>query len=202
MDFSLNIATNGKNLEEMKRRMNGEASLKGENLLLYGIDLDSLLSKIQESQNFSLVDVGAFFLAGPLGTALTKGYDFVGVYKETRGGQGIIKKLVSAWRIKYGIAEAEDVALSTKRNRVAMKGRLDFVNSRFDDVTVSALDEKGCSKFSQKIRGPFRKPQIEKKVSTVKTIVGPAVNLFEKAQKFMGLGKCKVFYKGSVKHPV
>ena len=201
MDFSLNIVTNGKNLEEMKRRMNGEASLKGENLLLYGIDLDSLLSKIQESQNFSLVDVGAFFLAGPLGTVLTKGYDFAGVYKETRGGQGIIKKLVSEWRIKNGIAEAEDVALSTQRNRVAMKGGLDFVNSRFDDVTVAALDEKGCAKFSQKIHGPFRKPQIEK-ISTLETIVGPAVKLFEKAQKFVGWGKCKVFYKGSIKHPI
>jgi AsmA protein len=200
MDFSLNIVTNGKNLEEMKRRMNGEASLKGENLLLHGIDLDSLLSNIQESQNFSLVDVGAFFLAGPLGTVLTKGYDFAGVYKETRGGQGIIKKLVSEWRIKNGIAEAEDVALSTQRNRVAMKGGLDFVNSRFDDVTVAALDEKGCAKFSQKIHGPFRKPQIEK-ISTLRTIVGPAVKLFEKAQKFVGWGKCKVFYKGSIKHP-
>jgi len=180
--------------------MNGEASLRGENLLLYGMDLDSLLSNIEESQNFSLVDVGAFFLAGPLGTVLTKGYDFAGVYQETRGGQGIVKKLVSEWRIKNGIAEAEDVALSTRKNRVAMKGGLDFVNSRFDDVTVAALDEKGCAKFSQKIHGPFRKPQIEK-ISTLRTIVGPAVKLFEKAQKFI-LGKCKVFYKGSIKHPV
>ncbi len=201
MDFSLTIVTNGKNLEEMKRRMNGDAFLKGENLLLYGMNLDSLLSNIRESQSFSLVDVGAFFLAGPLGTVLTKGYDFAGVYKETRGGQGMIKKLVSEWRIKNGIAEAEDVALSTQRNRVAMKGGLDFVNSRFDDVTVAALDEKGCSKFSQKIHGPFRNPQIEK-ISTLKTIVGPAVKLFEKAQKFVGWGKCKAFYKGSVKHPV
>ena len=201
MDFSLNIATNGKNLEEMKRRMNGEASLKGENLLLYGIDLDSLLSKIQESQNFSLVDVGAFFLAGPLGTVLTKGYDFAGVYKETRGGEGNIKKLVSEWRIKNGIAEAEDVALSTKRNRLAMKGGLDFVNSQFDDVTVAALDENGCAKFSQKIHGPFKNPQVDK-ISAFKTIVRPAVKLFEKAQKLIGLGKCKVFYKGSIKHPV
>ena len=200
MDFSLNIVTKGKSLEEMKKRMNGEASLRGENLLLYGMDLDSLLSNIEESQNFSLVDVGAFFLAGPLGTVLTKGYDFAGVYQETRGGQGIVKKLVSEWRIKNGIAEAEDVALSTRKNRVAMKGGLDFVNSRFDDVTVAALDEKGCAKFSQKIHGPFRKPQIEK-ISTLRTIVGPAVKLFEKAQKFI-LGKCKVFYKGSIKHPV
>jgi uncharacterized protein involved in outer membrane biogenesis len=201
MDFSLNIATNGKNLEEMKRRMNGEASLKGENLLLYGVDLDGLLSKIQESQNFSLVDVGAFFLAGPLGTVLTKGYDFAGVYKETRGGEGNIKKLVSEWRIKNGIAEAEDVALSTKRNRLAMKGGLDFVNSQFDDVTVAALDENGCAKFSQKIHGPFKNPQVDK-ISAFKTIVRPAVKLFEKAQKLIGLGKCKVFYKGSIKHPV
>jgi uncharacterized protein involved in outer membrane biogenesis len=201
MDFSLNIVTHGKSFEEMKKRINGEASLKGENLLLYGMDLDSLLSNIEESQSFSLVDVGAFFLAGPLGPVLTKGYDFAGVYKETRGGQGIIKKLVSEWRIKNGIAEAEDVALSTKRNRVAMKGGLDFVNSRFDDVTVAALDGKGCAKFSQKIHGPFQKPQIEK-ISTLGTIVGPAVKLFKKVQKFVGWGKCKVFYKGSVKHPV
>jgi AsmA protein len=201
MDFSMNIVTKGKSLEEMKRRMNGEASLKGEKLLLCGIDLDSLLSKMEESQNFSLVDVGAFFLAGPLGTVLTKGYDFAGVYKETRGGQGIIRKLVSEWKIKNGIAEAKDVALSTKRNRVAMKGGLDFVNSRVDDVTVAALDENGCAKFSQKMRGPFQNPQIEK-VSTLQTIVGPAVKLFEKAQKFMGLRKCKAFYRGSIKHPV
>lgn len=201
MDFSLKIVTKGKSLEEMKRRVNGEASLRGENLLLYGLDLDSLLSKIEQSQSFSLVDVGAFFLAGPFGSVLTKGYNFAGVYKEIRGGQGIIKKLVSEWRIKNGIAEAEDVALSTERNRVAMKGGLDFVNSRFDDVTVAALDENGCAKFSQKIYGPFQNPQIEK-ISTLKTIVGPAVKLFEKAQKFIGLGKCKVFYEGSIKHPV
>src|SRR3990172_1734722 len=184
MDFSLNIMTKRKSLEEMKKSMNGEASLRGENLLLYGMDLDSLLSNIEESQNFSLVDVGAFFLAGPLGTVLTKGYDFAGVYQETRGGQGIVKKLVSEWRIKNGIAEAEDVALSTKINRIAMKGGLDFVNSQFDDVTVAALDENGCAKFSQKIHGPFRNPQIDK-ISTLKTIVGPAVKLFEKAQKFI-----------------
>jgi AsmA protein len=185
----------------MKRKSNGVASLKGEHLLLYGVDLDSLLAKIEEGQSFSLVDVSFFFLAGPLGTVLTKGYDFAGIYIETTGGQGIIEKLVSEWKIRNGIAEAEDVALSTKRNRIAMKGGLDFVNSRFDNVTVAALDEKGCSKFSQNVHGSFRKPQIET-ISTLQALVGPAVKLFEEVQKFTGWGKCKVFYNGSIKHPV
>jgi AsmA protein len=98
MDFSLNIVTKGKSLDEMKRKSNGTASLKGEHLLLYGVALDSLLAKIEEGQSLSLVDAGAFFLAGPLGTVLTKGYDFASIYIETRGGQETIEKLVSKWR--------------------------------------------------------------------------------------------------------
>jgi len=201
MNFSLDIETGGKDSDEMKRRMRGEASLRGDNLLLYGIDLDSLLSTLQESQKFSLVDAGAFLLAGPFGAALTKGYDFAGLYKAMGRRQGIIKRLVSDWKIRNGVAEAEDVAFSTQRNRVAMKGRLDFVNNRFEDVTVAVLDEKGCATFSQKISGPFQKPRIEK-ISTLKTIARPAINLFEKAKKLIGIGKCEVFYNGSVRHPV
>ena len=34
--------------------------------MLYGIDIDELIPKYERSQNFNLVDVGAFFLVGPL----------------------------------------------------------------------------------------------------------------------------------------
>jgi len=200
MDFSLDIITKGSSTEEMIKRMNGKASLRGNNLLLHGLDLDSLLSKMEESQNFSLVDVGAFFLAGPLGSVLTKGYSFAGVYRETMGGRGTIRKFVSVWRIENGVARAEDVALSTRENRVAMKGGLNFVNSRFDNVTVAALDGKGCAKFSQEIHGPFKNPRTEK-INILTTIAGPALKLLDTAQKFIGLSECRVFYKGSVRHP-
>jgi len=198
--ISLNLSAQGKSPAAMKRSLHGDVSLKGEDLQLYSYDLDSLLSKIEESQNFSLIDAGAFLFAGPFGTALTKGYDFAGVYKESRGGMGSIKKLVSAWRIKNGVAEAEDVALSTKKNRIALKGRVDIVNERFDDITMAALDRKGCVRFSQKISGPFKDPHIEK-VSMLRSIAGPALSFFEKTKRFLTGGKCEVFYAGSVGPP-
>lgn len=200
MNFSLDLSMKGKSFDEMKRTIDGEASLQGDNLLLYNLDLDRLISKIEESQNFSLIDVGAFFLAGPLGTLLTKGYDFAGAYMETGGGEGAVRRLVSRWKIRHGVAEAEDVALSTGHNRIALMGRLDFVGERFDDVTEAVVDAKGCVKFSQKINGPFRNPRVEKG-SPVKSVIGPVVKLFEKTERLFKGGKCTVFYAGSVKHP-
>jgi hypothetical protein len=53
MDFSLNFTTRGKSLDELKRRINGETSLRGENLLLYSFDPDSLLLKIEGNSSIN-----------------------------------------------------------------------------------------------------------------------------------------------------
>jgi len=44
---------------------------------------------------------------------------------------------------------AQDVAMATKQNRVALKGGLDFVNERFDNVTIALIDTRGCIKAKQ-----------------------------------------------------
>ncbi len=200
MDFSLILSTKGKSADEIKRNMNGEVILSGAHTLLTTLDIDRLLSKIGESRNFNLVDMGAFFFAGPLGTALTKGYDFMGAYSATGEGEGKVETLVSKWKVKNGVAEAEDVALATKQNRVAMKGRLNFIDGKYEDVVVAALNEKGCAKFSQKIHGYFRDPKVER-ISPLESFTKPFITLFEKTKRFVTGGKCAVFYAGSVKHP-
>ena len=200
LDLKSHLAMKGKNAAEITRTLQGEISLRGQNLFHESLDLDLMLKKYERSQNFNLVDVGAFFVAGPLGTLLTKGYTFGSVYEESLGGKSTIIKLVSDWKIKNGVAEAEDVALSTKQSRVAMKGRLDFVNEQFDDVTVAVVDEKGCVRFSQKIHGPFRHPRVEK-AGTLRSISGPMLNLYVKTKKLFQGGRCEIFYAGSVKHP-
>jgi len=200
LDMKSHLTMKGKNADEITKTMQGNISLRGKNLVNDSLDLDLMLKKYERSQNFNLVDVGAFFVAGPLGTLLTKGYTFGSVYEESLGGKSTILKLVSEWKIKNGVAEADDVALSTRQSRVALKGRLDFVNEQFDNVTVAILDEEGCVRFSQKIHGPFRHPIVEK-AGALRSIAGPIFNLYLKTKKLLQGGKCEIFYAGSVDHP-
>ncbi len=198
--LSADLKAAGRSSDEVKGSLNGDLFFKGENLMLYGIDIDELIPKYERSQNFNLVDVGAFFLVGPYGPVLTKSYNFASLYEESRGGKGIISKLVSIWKVNNGIAGATDVALATKKYRIAMKGGLNFNNDRFDDVIVAVLDKQGCAVYSQKVHGPFRKPQIEK-VSIFKSITGSLSKPLKDARKFIQGGKCAVFYSGSVAQP-
>src|SRR3990170_5836292 len=196
MDFSATLSTRGMTANEMKRTADGEISLRGENLTLDGVDLDRTFSRYEASQNFNLVDVGAFFIVGPFAPLITKGYNFASLFRGS-GGSSRIPVLVSDWKVEHGIARAKDVALTTNENRIALMGSLDFVNERFDDVTVAMVDGQGCATVRQRIRGPFRKPEVEK-VSFLQTVAGPVLTLFKQAKKVFGR-RCEVFYDGSEK---
>ena len=111
-----------------------------------------------------------------------------------------IQKLICLWNIKNGVAEAKDVALSTKKHRIAMVGKLDFVNEQFVDVTMAVLDSKGCAVVSQEMHGSFSKPEI-KTMNTIQALMGPVMGMLDDTTKVLLRKKCKVFYKGSLQHP-
>ncbi|HSQ99456.1 MAG TPA: AsmA family protein [Sphingomicrobium sp.] len=198
MDFSANLSMKGVTANELVRSASGEASLRGHDLTLEIGDIDSELVHYQSSQTFNLVDVGALFFAGPLGLVVTKGYDFASIF-QSAGGSSQIRTLVSEWRIERGVAQAKDVAMATRANRIALKGRLDFVTGRFEEVTVAWVDARGCAIAQQKIRGPFGKPEVEQPNILI-SLAGPALRLLRQAQSLFG-GKCDVFYAGSVASP-
>ena len=198
MDFSTNLSMKGKTTDEMVRSAGGEASLHAHDLALEIGDIDKELSRYEFSQSFNLVDVGAFFFAGPLGLAVTKGYNFGSIFQSS-GGSSQIRTLVSKWNIENGVAQAKDVAMATKENRIALKGGLDFVNGRFKEVTVALIDAQGCARVQQKIRGSFSKPEVEKP-SILISLAGPARKLLSQAKSLFG-GHCDVFYAGSVAPP-
>jgi AsmA protein len=199
MDFSANLSMQGKTMNEMIQTVEGQISLRGENLTLNGSDLDREFARFESSQTFSLVDAGAFFFVGPLGLAATKGYDFAGIFRGS-GGSSTIQTLVSDWKVERGVAQAQDVAMTTNQNRIALIGKLDFVNEQFDDMTMALVDAQGCAKVRQKIRGSFRKPVVEKP-GVLKSLAGPALKLLKKGRDLFPGGECEVFYAGSVAPP-
>jgi len=195
MSLSATLSVRGKSSEEMRRTADGEVSLRGEDLTITGVDLDRMFSRYEASQSFNLVDVGAFFIAGPFAPLVTKGYNFASLFRGS-GGSTRIRALVSDWKVERGVARAKDVAMATNENRIALTGGLDFAHERFDDVTVAVVDGKGCAKIRQKIRGPFRKPEVEK-ANVLQSVAGPVLKLFQQTRNLLG-EKCKVFYAGSV----
>ena len=199
MEFSMNLSMRGNTVNELKRSAAGRITLRGKNLTLNGRDLDREFARFESSQNFNLVDVGAYFLTGPLGLVVTKGYNFARIFQGT-GGSSEIRTLVSDWKVDHGVAQAQDVAMATNENRVALQGALDLVNERFDDVTLALIDAKGCAKVRQKIRGSFQKPIVEKP-STLKSLAGPVLKLLKKVKNLLPGGECEVFYAGSVEPP-
>lgn len=195
MDFTADLSMRGFDADEMTRTAQGKASLRGENIELAIGDLDEKLANYESSQNFNLIDVGAFFIAGPLGTAITKGYNFASIFQGAEGNTQV-RILLSQWNVEDGVAHAQDVVMATRKNRLVMKGALDFVNREFDDVAVAFVDPRGCALVEQKIVGPFSKPEV-RKPNVLVSLTGPVTSLFDKAKKMVGL-KCEVFYEGSV----
>ena len=98
------------------------------------------------------------------------------------------------------MARAQDVAMATKANRIALQGGLDLVNEQFDDVSMALVDAKGCVKVQQKIRGSFQKPVVEKP-NLLASLAGPALGLLKKGADILLGGQCEVFYAGSVAAP-
>src|SRR6202008_2857585 len=121
MDLSATLSLRGKTTGAVLPTVTGVVSLRGDGLRLAVGDLDEKLSRYQSSQSFNLIDVGAFFFAGPLGLAVTKGYNFARVFQGTEGTT-TIRTLVSDWQVADGVAHARDVAMATRANRIALRG--------------------------------------------------------------------------------
>ncbi|MBI5102642.1 MAG: AsmA family protein, partial [Nitrospirae bacterium] len=199
-DLTASLTMKEKGHRDLMLSLDGTFSLSGDNLVMHTMDLDKVLSSYETSQKFNLVDLGAFFIAGPFSTLAIKGYRYGDVYNQTKRGEGAITRFISHWKLNDGVADATDCALATKNNRIALKGRLDLVNERYDNVIVALLDDRGCVKLKQGISGPFGSPSVGA-VSAAGSFAAPVSNLFRSAIRFIQGGRCEVFYDGAVKQP-
>jgi hypothetical protein len=198
VDYILDLSAKGSDWTKIKRSIGGTIAIKGENLTLSGVDVDDLISKFNQSQNFTLTDVGAVLIAGPVGLAVTKGQDFVSLARikidSTRNTK--INLLYSKWRIEDRQLISEDVAIATNLNRIALNGRIDFANDSIPGITIAVVDKNGCSLMDQKLYGKMKELKTGK-LNITKTIFGSVINSVNAV-----VGKdCVPVYTGIVKNP-
>lgn len=199
VDFELALNAKGRVWRELRQGAAGMFSLRSEELTVDGYDLDEELENYAETQRFNLIDVGAVFLAGPVGLAASRGYAFTGLLQGSEGST-TIDRMVSEWSVQSGVARARDVAFRTAENRLALSGALDFSEYRFDDLRVAVLDREGCAVVDQRITGPFDDPEV-KQPSFLVTVAGPMLELVERGVEAITDRDCETFYSGSIAHP-
>lgn len=198
VDITTQLSFRGSGAPEIKKTLRGDITLKGKDLAT-AYDIDSI-NTLLEQKRFNLKDTGAFLLLGPLSSSLSSKPDLERGRAESGGRKGTITNLVAVWAVNNGIADAKDVALSTRKNRIAIKGGLDLVRNRFVNTTVALLDEKGCARVSQEVNGSFQAPQVSTQ-KTIESLIQPFLKRFKGAEKFLQTRECTPFYTGSVSPP-
>ncbi|MGE5176640.1 MAG: AsmA-like C-terminal region-containing protein, partial [Hyphomicrobiales bacterium] len=199
MDFAASLSLTGRADSELVRSADGWCSLRGSGLVLRGTDLDGAISHFESSRSFHLVDIGAVLLVGPLGLAVTKGYDYAKLFLGV-GDSTAVPEFVSRWRVEHGVAHATDAAFVTPKHRLALQGGLDFAGGRFDDLTVAVVNDKGCAELKQTIHGPFAAPEVDKP-DVFSALLGPVEGIARTAKDLLPFTDCTPFYTGSVAPP-
>ena len=195
LDFLVDVSFSGNTSAELWANSRGELIIKGKEIILYGLDLDVVAKQYERSQKFTLIDMSAVFLAGPIGIAVTKGGDYANLLIANKGDSTQVGQFISHWELEAGLLKASDVAFSTKQNRIAVHGAINLWSQTFEGVNFALVNEQGCAVFQQELNGRFVSPDVSN-VRVVKTLIGPLRNIFTGR-------KCKnPFYSGSVHHPI
>ncbi len=197
--FITQLNSSGKSSSEILASLNGQAEITGTDIILHGLNIDEQLANYESTQQFKLVDAAAFFVAGPLGLAITRGYGFASLFTHT-GEHTKIRKLISKWDIADGVAKAQDVAFSTAKNRIALEGGIDYVNSQFQNLKVAVVDPEGCAVVEQAIHGDFQNPKVETPNFLV-ALAGPLMDIIERGVGLFTDKDCDPFYTGRVTPP-
>ncbi|AFL69110.1 AsmA family protein [Sulfurospirillum barnesii] len=169
-----------------KSTVNGFVQLYGENVVLKGYDIDTVANTLSSTKGLPNI--------------------FVGGLTSTQNSQSLLKVINAKVDIGYSEIQLSDVALSTSKHRIALKGTLNIVEEKFKNFRVALLDAKGCARFEQKIEGTFQKPVVKLEDVAIKTLSNVALSLLNKSkgskqENSHTAENCVIFYEGVVKHP-
>ena len=189
------FTTQGNSMNDMLHNLDGEFLITGSELTLKSIDLEQTFDEFNKLKKIGISDVVTLITIGPLFSMFNHAYNQLDVLKKMIEVEGAstIPAIVSKWKVSSGHVNAEDVAFTTKRHRVAVHGSVDFIDEKYVDLTLATVDSDGCLINSETVNGPFDLPKVEDLGLIRRTVILPLKRKFKTG--------CKLFYEGSLETP-
>lgn len=200
LNLQADLSSSGSTNDELIRHLSGSVRLTGNDLELISTNLDELVTRVINSQQYNLVDAAAYFFVGPFAASATKSRDVANVAEELKKPPTTptkIVKLVSSWKLDKGGATAQDVALQTTRYRLALQGRVNLIKKEFDKIRIAVINNKGCAVASQRLDGPFSAPRTEK-LNILATLARPLLGVLSQSAMLLTTTGCEPFYTGEL----
>ena len=184
--------------------LNGQVLLTNtEPVQLINLNVNKVLERFLESQEFGLLDIGGFVLAGPAGLLLSQGVSMQGVLSNLGANKGntMFGQINIDMVVENGVLKTRDVAASTQYYRFAFDGNIDLSIMAFNDFEFMILNEEGCKEYSQTLNGSLSSPEIETFRTAFDAVTGSVVGLLKSGVGLLTGGYCESVYDGKVTHP-
>lgn len=165
---------------------------------LIGLDVNSALTALKDSQETSLLDIGGYLLTGPLGLIAGQLFDLTGGIS-TLGGETQINHLSIKTNFEQGVVDVTDTAIATDKYRLALKGKADIVAQEFQQFQFAILDQQGCADLSQTLNGPMNEPTSAVASNLLASVASPVTDIVSSVTNTVS--DCEVFYSGVVQQP-
>ncbi|MHC9510952.1 AsmA family protein [Kangiella sp. M94] len=204
LDGLADLTFTGLKEEDIYSSLNGQILLTNkEPVQLVNLNVNKVLERFLESQEFGLLDIGGFVLAGPAGLLLSQGVSMQGVLSNLGADQGntMFGQIHVDMTIDKGVLKTRDVAASTQYYRFAFDGNIDLSIMAFNDFEFMILNEEGCKEYSQTLNGSLSSPEIETFRTAFDAVTGSVVGLLKTGVGLLTGGYCDSVYDGKVAHP-
>lgn len=198
------LSFTGLTTEAILDSLNGQVMIANtEPVQLINLNVNKVLERFLESQEFGLLDIGGFVLAGPAGLLLSQGVSMQGVLSNLGANKGntMFGQINIDMVVENGVLKTRDVAASTQYYRFAFDGNIDLSIMAFNDFEFMILNEEGCKEYSQTLNGSLSSPEIETFRTAFDAVTGSVVGLLKSGVGLLTGGYCESVYDGKVTHP-
>ncbi|GAA0214682.1 hypothetical protein GCM10009123_22300 [Kangiella japonica] len=184
--------------------LNGDIFIRNQSLVtIRHLNINKVIKSFLDSQEFGLLDIGGFLLAGPLGLLASQGVslqDTIGQLGADKGDTQIPHMNIDM-NIKDGLLMTKDVAVATDKYRFAFNGEVILDKQEFKDLDFDIINKKGCREYGQTLNGSITSPKIETFTAAFDAVTGSVVGLFKQGVGLITGGACSSVYEGVVPHP-